>query len=738
MFWTSRFDGRQGDKTVLPLSFCQHADGQREWRWMALPEPRPIYNLDKLAANPGKPVLVCEGEKAAEAASQLFPDFVATTSPNGAKSAGKADWKPLAGHPVVIWPDHDDGGNKYAAAVARFAREAGATSVTIVKVPTQFPNKWDLADIPPEGFGGRELEALLAAAAPVVSQNASSNAVKVPRGFSMTSTGLYFDSDDSDAPQKFIAAPFNVLAQTRDDRGESWGLLLQWDDPDGASHQWALPVALLAGEGIEIRQRLLDGGLALGADYSAKKLLAAFLGSIRTANRARCVEAMGWYKSVYVTPGEVFGDSDGETIVLQSAGAVADFACRGTMSGWQEKIAAPAVGNSRLALAISAAFAGPLLHLMGEESFGFNFSGVSSCGKTTALRCAGSVWGLPLQTWRTTDNAAEGLARRANDGLLLLDELSQADARSADAMAYMLGNGQGKGRMRKDITNRPAATWRLVFLSTGEVGLAEKIGEVGKTARAGQSVRMIEIPADAGAGHKLFETLHGHANGDGLARHLRDATEHQCGHVIRGFLKKVAANPDAAVEKVTATKGEWLKSHLPCGADGQVSRVAARFALVAAAGELAIDLGLLPWPHGEADNAAAICFSAWIDQRGGVGSAEKDAGLAQVRAFIEAHGASRFTDLSIGDGQNSFAVTTNRVGFRRKTESGRWQYLVLPELWKKEVCRGQDAKSVARDLIAQRLLLPDGAGKSSRPELIPGFGKTRVYVLSPDILEKGS
>ena len=85
----------------------------------------------------------------------------------------------------------------------------------------------------------------------------------------------------------------------------------------------------------------------------------------------------------------------------------------------------------------------PLLEPLGEENFGFHVEGGSSIGKTTLLRVAASVWGAPIQSWRTTDNAAEGLARAANDGLLILDELSQVDGTAADAMAYMLGNGVG-------------------------------------------------------------------------------------------------------------------------------------------------------------------------------------------------------------------------------------------------------------------------------------------------------
>lgn len=167
LFIVCRFDLVDGGKSILPLTFCQHPDGRREWRWKGLPTPRPLYGLDRLAARPSAPVLVVEGEKTADAAAALFPDYVTITSPNGAKSADKADWSPLAGRVVTIWPDHDEEGRAYAADVARLALAAGAVLVSVVAVPDAFPPKWDLADATPEGRGEAGLRGLLIEAKPV-------------------------------------------------------------------------------------------------------------------------------------------------------------------------------------------------------------------------------------------------------------------------------------------------------------------------------------------------------------------------------------------------------------------------------------------------------------------------------------------------------------------------------------------------------------------------------------------
>jgi hypothetical protein len=102
-----RFDRADGGKDILPLTYREYVDGRRCWAWLDWDPPRPLYGLDRLAARPDAPVLVCEGEKAADAAGELFPEHVAITSPGGAKAAAKADWTPTGGRAVVIWPDHD-------------------------------------------------------------------------------------------------------------------------------------------------------------------------------------------------------------------------------------------------------------------------------------------------------------------------------------------------------------------------------------------------------------------------------------------------------------------------------------------------------------------------------------------------------------------------------------------------------------------------------------------------------
>jgi uncharacterized protein (DUF927 family) len=236
----------------------------------------------------------------------------------------------------------------------------------------------------------------------------------------------------------------------------------------------------------------------------------------------------------------------------------------------------------------------------------------------------------------------------------------------------------------------------------------------------------------------MFENLHGAGGGEAFASMVKVACERNAGHAVDHFLRELVRDTVAATLAVKEMRRAWVEKNLPAGADGQVSRVAAKFALVAAAGELAADFGVLPWARGAADDAAATCFKAWLAKRGTVGSSELEEGIAQVRLFIEQHGSSRFASAEevvhvhrmTGDER-----TINRAGFRKRLEGGGWDYLVFPETWRKEVCKGFDAGTIAREMVKRGLMVPGSDGKATRSDRAPGAKSTsRFYHVTSAIL----
>lgn len=740
-----------GGKEIRPLRYGIR-NGREGWHWKGWADGRPLYGLPDLLMRPTASTLAVEGEKAADAARRLLPEFIVVSPMNGARSPHKSDWTPLAGRDVLIWPDHDEPGRKFAREVAKLAKDAGANTVKIVTVPDGAPEAWDLADPLPEGWSEETIATALAEAVLLDPDGETQGDYRVlHRSRGHEAPGIYRlvereDKDSGEIVSEWVrfGSRLDVLADTRNGDGEAWGRLLGIHDRDGTVHQYAMPMAMMAGSGEVYRAELLHRGMTIGTHPKARVWLGDYLSTWRPSGKARCVDRIGWHKSAFVLPDRTYGDTGGERVLLQVTGAAPAFASEGSIEGWRQEIAALAVGNSRMVLAISAALAGPLVYLAGEESGGFHFFGASSIGKTVTLHAARSVWGVPLSSWRTTDNAAEALARGACDTLLTLDEIGQAPVHVVEALAYLLGNQRGKARMRRDASARASLTWRLLFLSTGELGLAARLAEGGRRAMAGQAVRVVEIPADAGTGLGIFDTAHDFGSGAALAEHLRLAADRQCGHAGRAFLDRVTAQLDRCRDLVQRARQMFMQAHCSADADGQVQRACGRFALVAAAGELATALGVLPWAQGEAENAAARCFQDWLRQRGGTVPAEIVAGLRQVRLFLEQHGSSRFelawlTDdhrhVAGEDAEASLRRTINRAGFRRADAENNWIYYVLPEVWAAEICRGFDHRLIARAMV-ERGWMEAGDGKNlARRVRVPGAGSPRLYSIRAAVLE---
>ncbi len=584
--------------------------------------------------------------------------------------------------------------------------------------------------------------------------------------FAVNDTGVYFhgrDKDGNAARPLWLCGRLDVVALTRDQDGQGWGYLLQFADPLGRPKQWAMPARMLSGDGGEYRATLLNLGLRIATAPACRNRLTEYIQTRRPEEFASCTDRTGWHATeggaAYVLPHETIGD-DAERIVFQSDSQMENtFRVRKDAAAWRERIGRLCAGNSRLMFAVACAFAGPLLRPASLESGGFHLRGDSSSGKTTALRVAASVNGGPsyMQRWRTTDNALEATAAQHCDALLILDELAQVEGKVAGECAYMLANEQSKARATRGGAPRARLTWRLLFLSAGELGLADHMAEGMKRARTGQEVRMADIPADAGAGMGAFECIHGQASPAAFAAHLGREVQTCHGAPGRAFIEWACSHWGALARRlrdgVQALAGQWV----PPDASGQVQRVAARFALVAMAGELATEAGLTGWEPSESEWAARACFDAWLAARGGAGNGEVAAMLRQVRRFLEAHGEGRFTWWHRAADDHS-AKTLHRAGFRRMVgadgkpiksdaehereygprmptvlaEGVSVEFFVLPETFKGEVCQGFAHDAVAKVLAEHDCLVADAGRYTVKPRL-PGVGLTRCYHITPAI-----
>jgi len=585
--------------------------------------------------------------------------------------------------------------------------------------------------------------------------------------FTVDEKGVWFHgfSQNGDPlPAQWICSELKVTAQSRDSANGEWGYLLEFPDGDNQPKRWAMPASMLAGDGTAYRAILLSMGLRIGAGVTAKNQLSVYIQSEKTDRRVRCTDRIGWHNGVYVLPDRTIGESD-ELVMFQAAGGVvSQFRQRGTLDEWRANVSTHCRGNSRMLFCLSAAFAAPLMHLAHVSSGGFHIWGDSSSGKSTAFKVAGSVFGgsdYP-RSWHATGNALESTATQHSDALLLLDEIAQVDPKSLGDTVYMLANETGKARATQSATARKVASWRLLFLSDGEVSLSSHMEQAGKGSKAGHDVRMAHIAADAGKGLGVFDTLHDFENGATLSDHLVKMSRQYYGTAGMALIEYAVSDYENISEALTIGIAELVREMCPSYSHGQVTRVAARFALVGLAGEMATSQGITGWDAGEAIAAARTCFTTWLVGRGGSGNVEHVSILRQVGAFFQAHGNARFTAWHRASDDHA-PNTINRAGLRRmvsgdgtainshkdhhkaygdvihpdESDKIEQEYFVLPEVFKAEICKGFDPKMVAKLLVEKGYLMPESSTTPTRKERLPTIGHLRVYRFLPSVVTAG-
>ena len=132
----------------LPMKYAPFSLNDDGTWSMKRPEGKlPIYSTDK---HKDKPIIINEGEKALRGCEAIYEGDSATWH-GGVNSWEKADWSPIFGRDVWIWPDNDEAGLKCAEGLHKYLKKNGC-SVSIIKPPTEFADKDDLYDAYESGY----------------------------------------------------------------------------------------------------------------------------------------------------------------------------------------------------------------------------------------------------------------------------------------------------------------------------------------------------------------------------------------------------------------------------------------------------------------------------------------------------------------------------------------------------------------------------------------------------------
>lgn len=521
--------------------------------------------------------------------------------------------------------------------------------------------------------------------------------------------------------ESWLASSMDVIGTGRDDKDQY--LILRWlAFGAGIPTTAAIPLADIGER--EGWRTLKAGGVNVTTKSSLRAILADWLQRSGSRELWRVAHASGWQCGAYIMPdGEIIGAPAQPVLFSGRSSAAAGYSVAGTSESWRNSVARLAYGNYAMMTGIAAALAAPLIGLAGADGFGIHFYEQSSAGKTTTANVASSLYGNPDLLRLTWYGTALGLANEAaahNDGLMPLDEVGQgADPVSVSQSAYALFNGVGKLQGAKEGGNRDLKRWRTVAISTGEMDLETFIATAGRKTKAGQLVRLLNIP--------LSKTVHfhDHQNGKQHADALKDAYQHHHGAAGREWIKWLAGHQQQAIDTVRECEARW-RSLIPADYGEQVHRVAARFAILEAA--LLLGEVVTGWDAQTCRDAIQHSYNAWLREFG-TGNKEHQQIIEQTEAFLNAHGLSRYAPL--GYDPRDLPIR-DLAGYRKKGnhDSDPIIFYTFPATFEQEIARGFNAKQFAEVLKRVGMLTPPTSGRGYQGRVREDGRQIRVYVLN--------
>lgn len=555
----------------------------------------------------------------------------------------------------------------------------------------------------------------------------------IPDGFELKADGIHMTVDGANVATELLCSPLVIKARMRDVENTGWGRVIALTDHEGKQHTIAVLDSALQNDPKNVRAKLIDHGLRLQSGRKAQDALSRLIQDWEPTVTLTSTKRLGWSDntcSAFVT-GDHRRLGKGQFFYTGSPGGAdtVPFTPHGTLDEWKASVASLCKGNPMLIVAVSLAFAGPLLELAEEEGGGLHLQGSSSCGKTTIQKVATSVWRNPsaVGSWRTTTNGLEETARLSNSMLLPLDELAEISATDLEFAIYMLINSVGKTRASRDGGAAPPANWRVAILSTGELSIAEKLVEGGRRAMAGLGVRMLDIEVDTGT-FGAFDDLHGQADGAAFSKSLKHSATTSygtAGPAFVDFLLRMAPSGKTTIQNTVDKMTQRLRQKYHLGDQGQMLRAARRLAVIACAGEIATKAGITGWTPGEALRAAESAFELWLEGLRGDFLGEIDPAKERTVAFLTKHAAD-FVDLKT----TTSAAAATPVGWQDASH-----FYISNSSWR--LAHGDKGPISAKALASTGLLAP-GDGKnmmSKAPRSIKG--RPRLYKVSKTILSTG-
>ena len=470
---------------------------------------------------------------------------------------------------------------------------------------------------------------------------------------------------------------------------------------------------------------LKAGGVNVTTKSTGRAILADWLQQSGTGQEWRISHTSGWHHGAYIMPdGEVIGEPETPILFNGRSAAAGGYAVAGTPESWRDTVARLCTGNPSMMLGVAASLAAPLIGLVGADGFGVHLFEQSSAGKTTTANIASSLWGEPDALRLTWYGTALGIANEAeahNDGLLPLDEIGQgSNARDVATSAYTLFNGDGKLQGAKEGGNREMKRWRTVAISTGEMDIDTFLSAGGIKVKAGQLVRLLNIPMEKST------AFNGLPNGKAHADALKEAWTDNHGAAGREWVKWLAGHQQEAKQAVRDAQARW-RGLIPADYGEQVHRVAERFAILEAA--LVTGAPVTGWGEQASRDAIQHSFNAWVKEFG-TGNKEHQQIIEQCEAFLNAYGLSRFAPLPYDPAS---LPISNLAGYRKRKSShddAPMVFYTFPAAFEGEIAKNFNVTQFARALASAGMLSPSADGQRFQKKSPRVDGRQiNVYVL---------
>lgn len=502
-------------------------------------------------------------------------------------------------------------------------------------------------------------------------------------------------------------------------------LVLLYKDIHGKYRQLLVP-ASDANDLKKIKKELIDNGLPHTTSDTDWIALQKLLFQAAEANY-ELVENPGFYDTVYLQPdNKVIGTiKEGAKQPILDPARKAPLPLiekKGALKGWQQNVASAALHSSRIMLSLSATFSAYILVWADIENGGFHLFGPSSMGKSTCLFISVSVRSGPdgMESWSVTNTGVEELAAAHNDKTLTLDESGKLDsdpikaAQRAGTIIYTLASGKDKCRSTSYSSER--LTWRVICLSSGEKSLIETANDAGVQKMLGEEVRLVDVPADAGFGIGIYESLPNGLASSEYADALQEYVKKDYGVAETAFLKCITedlekSGVDKIKEKIKAAMQEFLEYiNIDKRSKGFEIRLAKRFALAYAGGKLAADYGILPFEDCKVIAGVSRCYQDTIAHR--PQSFQDQVKKATATLMTELENSSIFLDVRRPNHGKSTDEIDKAKGFHAsfKDEAVR---AIRPAYVKKLIQDDKVRSAVLNNLKKTGRLKTDADGKST-------------------------